>query len=106
MAGWGKHTKSNGALIEIIQEVYTLTVDKTTCARSHPFEINEDKLCVFKSYGVGICYGDSGLPLVANGKLIGIASFGVPCAVGLSDIFTNVYACIDFIRSIVPYERS
>lgn len=38
----------------------------------------------------GMCKGDSGGPLVADNTLIGIVSFGRPCARGYPDGFTRV----------------
>lgn len=44
--------------------------------------------------------GDSGGPLVANGELIGIVSWGKPCAVGKPDVFTRVYYYREWIKRI------
>lgn len=46
--------------------------------------------------------GDSGGPLVsADGTQIGIVSFGVPCAIGAPDVFTRVYAHVDWITEVI-----
>ena len=42
--------------------------------------------------------GDSGSPLVADGQLIGIASFVHPCAAGVPDVFTKVSAYLNWIK--------
>ena len=42
--------------------------------------------------------GDSGGPLVADGKQIGIVSFGEPCAVGTPDVFTRVSSYTKWIK--------
>lgn len=48
--------------------------------------------------------GDSGGPLVqADGSLIGIVSWGVPCGLGLPDIFTQVSSYKDWIDTIVDF---
>lgn len=38
--------------------------------------------------------GDSGGPLVVNGRLAGVVSWGIPCAIGLPDVFGR----IDFVH--------
>lgn len=57
------------------------------------------KFCTINTEGKGLCIGDRGSPLVANGKLIGIASWSVDCAYGLPDVYTNVYAHSNWIHS-------
>ncbi|KAF2897917.1 hypothetical protein ILUMI_08262 [Ignelater luminosus] len=47
----------------------------------------------------GTCFGDSGGPLVANGKLVGIISWGSPCAIGDPDVYTNVRVFLPWIAS-------
>lgn len=37
----------------------------------------------------GMCHGDSGGPLVSGEELIGLVSWGVPCALGYPDVFTR-----------------
>nr|CAD7461461.1 unnamed protein product [Timema tahoe] len=41
--------------------------------------------------------GDSGGPLVANGALVGIVSWGQPCALGVPDVYVRVSDYIDWI---------
>lgn len=44
------------------------------------------------------CQGDSGSPVVADGKLIGIVSFGIGCALkNTPGVYTKVTAFKDFI---------
>jgi len=42
--------------------------------------------------------GDSGSALLANGVQIGIASFVIPCARGISDKFAKVSAYRDWLK--------
>jgi secreted trypsin-like serine protease len=56
------------------------------------------QVCAFSKDGQGVCCGDSGGPLVSSeGKLVGIVSYGVPCAVGSPDIYTRLSAFSDWI---------
>ena len=42
--------------------------------------------------------GDSGGPLAVDGKVVGIASFVIPCGKGMPDVYTRVYSYLDFIK--------
>lgn len=47
--------------------------------------------------GAGTCFGDSGGPLVINGNVIGLVSWGIPCARGRPDMFTRVSSYVDWV---------
>lgn len=61
-------------------------------------KIRSGSLCTFTKHNLGTCYGDSGGLLVSNNELIGLTSWGVPCAVGRPDVFTRLSSYIDWIR--------
>lgn len=65
--------------------------------------ITERHLCALKARSYGICFGDSGGPLVLNdtNELIGIVSFGLPCADGVPDIFTRVSEYVGWIKNAI-----
>ncbi|XP_030376386.1 chymotrypsin-1-like [Scaptodrosophila lebanonensis] len=58
-------------------------------------------ICAFNRLGKGACHGDSGGPLVYNGNLVGVASFVMPCATGVPDVFASVGYHYDFIRTTI-----
>lgn len=67
--------------------------------------IDESILCAssnFVTYGVGLCHGDSGNPLISNGQLVGIALWDVPeplpCAIGKPDQYTRISSYISWIK--------
>lgn len=62
-------------------------------------------ICTTSPVGVGPCYGDSGGALELNGKLIGIISFGWPCATSIPDGYVRVSYYKDWINSIVEEEN-
>ncbi|KAK9758495.1 Trypsin [Popillia japonica] len=61
--------------------------------------VTADNVCTLTKYGEGACHGDSGGPLVANGKLIGVVSWGNPCAIESPDVFTRVSSYVNWINS-------
>lgn len=65
--------------------------------------ITERDICTETTGGQGTCYGDSGGPLVwTTGKgrryLIGVVSFGVPCAYKYPDVYTKVSSYVEWIK--------
>lgn len=73
--------------------------------------IRETSLCSSNEKGVGACHGDSGGPLVditdpANKNLVGIVSWGIPCAKGYPDVMTRVFSYIDWIQENVAKQSS
>ena len=66
--------------------------------------IEESVLCTINAKNVGACHGDSGGPLVdaadpENKVLVGLVSWGVPCARGFPDAFTRVHYFVDWIKN-------
>lgn len=50
----------------------------------------DHNICTFRQSGQGVCEGDFGGGLTAGGRLIGIASWNIPCARGFPDAFERV----------------
>ncbi|XP_032671112.1 transmembrane protease serine 9-like [Odontomachus brunneus] len=59
---------------------------------------NENHICTLAKRGIGACQGDSGGPLISNGQLVGVTSWVRPCALGVPDVFTGVYAYLSWIK--------
>lgn len=51
--------------------------------------IGSNHLCTMSPIGGGLCSGDSSGTLEANGKLIGILSFGIECGWGKPDVVSR-----------------
>lgn len=69
--------------------------------------IDDSVLCTFAQYGVGACRGDSGGVFVVDNKIVGILSWGIPCALGKPDQFVRVSNYIDFIQNYtIPKRRN
>lgn len=99
LSGWGS-TSTGSALPNNLQFVNLRTITNTECAsRNAPYPIFSSSICTFTQAGQGACNGDSGGPLVYDGILIGLVSWGIPCAVGYADVFTRVSYYIDWIQN-------
>lgn len=111
LIGWGllsarKNTKD-------VPPLHSVTLRVTKCQREDYLNIpgfppglilairNDDDstlICTSTREGKGACVGDSGGPLIAGGKQIGIVSRGTPCATGVPDIYTKVQAFVPWIE--------
>ncbi|GAA4537202.1 serine protease [Amycolatopsis samaneae] len=93
LSGWGL-TSFPGTIPNELQTLTMHVLGHTACAHQNPtsLPISAGNLCTTSPKGKGACKGDSGGPLVANGKQVGVVSWGVPCAKGYPDVFTSVAA--------------
>lgn len=66
---------------------------------------NHAVICGFEAEGKGTCRGDSGGPLMSNGKLVGIVSRGKPCALGVPDIYVKVSYFAPKFKEIIEMEQ-
>lgn len=72
-----------------------VTLNNLDCVSRHTdygVYVTEDNLCAYSMQrGRGMCNYNAGSPLVIdNRELIGLVSFGHPCAVGRPDVFVRV----------------
>jgi len=78
--GWGR-TSEQGATSRYLMGVELPVVSDESCAESYPQFRSEHMVCAgVPEGGVDTCQGDSGGPLVADGRLIGVTSWGEGCA--------------------------
>lgn len=97
-AGWGKTKTSDTKASEHLQIIETNIVSLKECLRtSMGFHVQEHHICAFAKRGVGACDGDSGGPLVSDDKLVGVANFVRPCALGVPDVFSSTAHYYDWI---------
>ncbi|XP_010373229.1 neutrophil elastase [Rhinopithecus roxellana] len=92
--GWG-HLGGNRGIASVLQEL-NVTVVRSLCRRGN--------VCtIVRRRRAGVCFGDSGSPLVCNGLIHGIASFvRGGCASGLyPDAFAPVALFVNWINSII-----
>lgn len=97
-AGWGKTKTSDNKASEHLQIMETKIVSLKECQRtSLGPHIQGHHICAFAKRGVGACVGDSGGPLVSDDKLVGVANFVRPCALGVPDVFSSTAHYYDWI---------
>lgn len=87
VSGWGYEVE-NGETSKVLQKVLLPMISKSMCAkvfrkydRTFPTSMPRGSICTFSPKGDrDACNGDSGGPLAIDGKLAGIVSWGVGCA--------------------------
>ncbi|XP_063989271.1 chymotrypsin-1-like [Diachasmimorpha longicaudata] len=97
-AGWGRKMIA-GTSSNALQEISLKIISNDFC-NLYFGGITERHTCTFNRADEGMCFGDSGSALVADGVQIGIASFVRPCAVGYPDVFTRVSKYVDWIKEV------
>ncbi|XP_047025857.1 chymotrypsin-2-like [Helicoverpa zea] len=66
--------------------------------------VTKDMFCTFTQIGQGTCHGDSGSPIIKGNELVGVVSWGIPCAVGFPDVHTRISSYVGWIQKHI--ERS
>ncbi|XP_017778779.1 PREDICTED: transmembrane protease serine 9-like [Nicrophorus vespilloides] len=100
VSGWGM-TTFPGNYPDRLQYIDVRTLSVPKCQQLQTAKpVISSQLCTFTGYGQGVCHGDSGGPLVDTyGYLVGIVNWGIPCGVGVPDVFLRVYSYLDWIES-------
>ncbi|XP_031633010.1 chymotrypsin-2-like [Contarinia nasturtii] len=109
LSGWGRtEYPSDKDLPDNLQFIKTQSLNVDDCQEKLAEAdlediIGESVLCTISPVDIGACHGDSGGPLVdgtnpENKSLVGVVSWGVPCARGFPDVFTRVYTQLDWIQ--------
>ncbi|CAG9575509.1 unnamed protein product [Danaus chrysippus] len=100
LTGWGT-TSYPGSSPDKLQVIKLLSLSAEDCediySKVDSPDVDSTQICSFTKQGEGACHGDSGGPLVENNTVVGIVSWGMPCARGYPDVFTRVFAFKDWI---------
>lgn len=106
--GWGL-TSPGGSLSEQLRFLKQITITNGDCRHRQPAEyiplVYDYSLCTFSPQGSGTCSCDSGGPLVSNGTVIGIVSWGAGCATGLPDVYTRISYYYSWIMNEIDKEK-
>ncbi|XP_011504645.1 PREDICTED: chymotrypsin-1-like isoform X2 [Ceratosolen solmsi marchali] len=101
--GWGTISHPFHSFPTQMQKAKMTVIAQEECASFLKFKLHDAQFCADNRQGIGPCMGDSGGPLVIDGKIAGIISVSVPCALGEPDIFIRTHYYIDFIRHMMNH---
>ncbi|KAJ0177861.1 hypothetical protein K1T71_006734 [Dendrolimus kikuchii] len=81
--------------------------DQETCrfAMRYSKNVTDNMFCTFTKIGQGTCHGDSGGPVTKHSYLVGLVSWGIPCAVGFPDVHTRIAPFIKWIQHHIDKSR-
>lgn len=78
-------------LAATLQQLRTTVLSDQECVQQADIPVvARVQICTLAGIGRGKCAGDTGGPLIADGRLIGLSSSAVPCAQGIPDVYTRV----------------
>ncbi|XP_050665542.1 chymotrypsin-1-like [Leptidea sinapis] len=97
--------KPHGTSTRQMQALNSFVFNQETCryAMRNSRKVYDSMFCTFTKIGQGTCHGDSGSPLVRGNKLVGIVSWGMPCAIGFPDVHTRISTYVRWIRTMIHY---
>ncbi|XP_059622768.1 chymotrypsin-1-like [Phlebotomus argentipes] len=100
LTGWGQQVYP-GSVSSTLQALSMVTMSNEECRKKHSVDpysppIRDTNICAIRE-NAGACMGDSGSPLVLGNELVGIVSWGVPCAQNFGDVFTRISAYREWI---------
>lgn len=104
--GWGVSTyRFLPRYTELLQKMYIRTISNDVCEEMYsithrgPYVV-EQKLCILSGPRTSVCSGDSGSPVIIDGKVAGVLSWRtMPCGDGLPDVFIRVSVVREWILS-------
>uniref|UniRef100_A0A8C6QH43 Trypsin-like n=2 Tax=Nannospalax galili TaxID=1026970 RepID=A0A8C6QH43_NANGA len=100
VSGWGNLGGSYPALLQCLNAP---VLSDSTCKNSYPGKITSNMFCLgFLEGGKDSCDGDSGGPVVCNGVVQGIVSWGTGCALrGKPGVYTKVCNYLSWIQQTI-----
>ncbi|PZC75048.1 hypothetical protein B5X24_HaOG200514 [Helicoverpa armigera] len=98
LSGWGRLSYPGTLPIQLqMINVTSLSVEHCQSIYKRINPVFNTQICSLTKTGEGACHGDSGGPLVVDNSVVGIVSWGMPCARGYPDVYTRVYSFKDWI---------
>lgn len=104
--GWGD-TTGNGDYASSLRSAKVTVLPDSSCEQAYPGGRNgtydaSAMLCAGEPQGgYDACQGDSGGPLVAQGKLVGLVSWGNGCGLpGSPGVYTRISAAIEWMEGV------
>ncbi|KAM6168829.1 cationic trypsin-3-like [Erethizon dorsatum] len=103
VSGWGNLVNIGGVYPSVLQCLDAPVLSDAACQKAYPGRITSNTFCLgFLEGGKDSCDGDSGGPVVCDGQLQGIVSWGTGCALkGKPGIYTKVCNYLDWIQKTI-----
>jgi len=104
--GWGA-TEEGGQKPNDLSKVDVPIVSDKRCNESYGVLMEEDMICAGIEFGgKGFCWGDAGGPLICDGHLSGVVSWGMGCAQPATpQIYTQVSHFRDWLDTKMHYHH-
>lgn len=100
VSGWG--LVESGDIPDNMQYLNLRTLTNQQCYSYWSSNLlSSDEVCAIASAGQSVCSADSGGPLVANGKQIGVVSWGGGCGGGSPDVYARISSYVDWINNAI-----
>ncbi|XP_042160822.1 trypsin-3-like [Oncorhynchus tshawytscha] len=81
VSGWGNLSGSSSNYLDTLRCLDPPILSSSSCNSAYPGQITSNMFCAgFMEGGKDSCQGDSGSPVVCNGQLQGVVSWGYGCA--------------------------
>ncbi|KAL2777781.1 trypsin-2 isoform 2 preproprotein, partial [Daubentonia madagascariensis] len=103
ISGWGNTLSSGSSYPHLLQCLNAPLLSEAQCKASYPGKITRNMVCAgFLEGGKDSCQRDSGGPMVCNGELQGIVSWGYGCALkNRPGVYTKVCNFVDWIQDTI-----
>ncbi|XP_073821451.1 seminase-like [Musca autumnalis] len=101
ISGWGR-TSESGEISNQLRTIRVPVIAKSQCSNQYAkyISLTKNMFCAGVPGDKDACSGDSGGPVMCNGKICGIVSFGVGCArQGLPGVYTKIKEVRPFIMA-------
>ncbi|MDT0378389.1 serine protease [Streptomyces sp. DSM 42041] len=110
--GWGD-VRGDGSFADTLHAARVRLLPDGACAEAYPGSVSGtyqagSMLCAgLPAGGPDACQGDSGGPLVADGRLVGLVSWGTGCGErGLPGVYTRISAMLPLLPAPAPENHS
>ncbi|XP_025836154.1 brachyurin-like [Agrilus planipennis] len=99
-SGWGYTSTSASDVTEALRYINVTILTKAACSVTYK-DVRDSVICSSGAGKKGLCAGDSGGPLAANKKLVGVASFRGfnGCEAGDPSGFSRVTSFLNWIKA-------
>uniref|UniRef100_H2PRX3 trypsin n=1 Tax=Pongo abelii TaxID=9601 RepID=H2PRX3_PONAB len=103
ISGWGNTLSFGADYPDELKCLDAPVLTQAECKASYPGKITNSMFCVgFLEGGKDSCQRDSGGPVVCNGQLQGVVSWGYGCALkNRPGVYTKVYNYVDWIKDTI-----